>query len=93
MIQLFLSSLLSVKQLCRLGRHVPITNILRDGILKVGKKKAEKLANTETDRWFELIGDSATATLIKLYSQVILMVGLFLFQTFFYQRYYNRFMK
>ena len=74
MIQLFLSSLLSVKQLCRLGRHVPITNILRDGILKVGKKKAEKLANTETDRWFELIGDSATATLIKLYSQVILML-------------------
>ena len=53
-----------------MGRHVPITNILRDGILKVGKKKAEKLANTETDRWFELIGDSATATLIKLYSQV-----------------------
>ena len=58
------------QQLCRLGRHVPITNVLRDGILKVGKRKAEKLANTETDRWFELIGDSATATLIKLYSQV-----------------------
>ena len=61
-----------------MGRHVPITNILRDGILKVGKKKAEKLANTETDRWFELIGDSATATLIKLYSQVRNLIFLIL---------------
>ena len=66
----FFKNLSSTYELCRLGRHVPITNVLRDGILKVGKKKAEKLANTETDRWFELIGDSATATLIKLYSQV-----------------------
>jgi len=36
----------------------------------VGKKQAEKLANDETDSWFELIGDSPTASLVRLYSKV-----------------------
>ena len=44
--------------------------MLRDGILKVGKKQAEKLANEDTEQWFDLIGDSPTASLVKLYSQV-----------------------
>ena len=57
-------------QTCRLGRHAPITKVLRDGILKVGKKQAEKLANEDTEQWFDLIGDSPTASLVKLYSQV-----------------------
>jgi mediator of RNA polymerase II transcription subunit 13 len=57
-------------QTCRLGRHAPVTKVLRDGILKVGKKQAEKLANEDTEQWFDLIGDSPTASLVKLYSQV-----------------------
>ena len=56
-------------QSCRLGRHAPI-KLLSDGILKVGKKAAEKLSNDEAEQWFDLIGDSATASLVRLYSQV-----------------------
>jgi mediator of RNA polymerase II transcription subunit 13 len=52
-----------------LGRHAPI-KALRDGILKVGKRAAEKLSNEETEHWFDLIGDSPTASLVRLYSQV-----------------------
>jgi hypothetical protein len=53
-----------------LGRHVPITKVLRDGILKVGKKYADKLTNENADPWFEMIGESSSALLLKLYSQV-----------------------
>ena len=62
-------------QLCRLGRHVPITKILRDGILQVGKKRAAKDvdANGSADKqeeWFDSLGDSPMAALLRLYSQV-----------------------
>ena len=50
---------------------MPITRVLKDsGILKVGKKYAEKMANESADPWFEMIGESPTALLLKLYSQV-----------------------
>ena len=56
-------------QMCRLGKHVPFTG-LRDGILRVGKNSASKVADLEAERWFELIGDFPSAALLKLYSQV-----------------------
>jgi hypothetical protein len=52
-----------------LGRHAPVKG-LRDGILKVTKKHAEKLSNDDTEQWFDLIGDTPTAALVRLYSQV-----------------------
>jgi hypothetical protein len=57
-------------QVCRLGRHCPITKVLRDGILRVGKTAALKLAKEPVDEWFSLLGDSSTAGLLKLYAQV-----------------------
>lgn len=50
---------------------MPISKVLKDnGILRVGKKYAEKLANDPADPWFEMLGESSTALLLKLYSQV-----------------------
>jgi len=55
----------------KLGRHTPITKALRDGILKVGAKRAGKLENeVEHDEWFSAIGDSQNSELLKLYSKV-----------------------
>ena len=48
---------------------MPFTG-LRDGILRVGKNSASKVADLEAERWFELIGDFPSAALLKLYSQV-----------------------
>ena len=53
-----------------MGRHCPITKVLRDGIMKVGPKLAGKLEEVESDDWFNAIGDSQNATLLKLYSKV-----------------------
>ena len=56
--------------MCRLGKHVPAAFTgLRDGILRVGKNSASKVADLEAERWFELIGDFPSAALLKLYSQ------------------------
>ena len=49
---------------------MPYTKVLRDGILKVGKSVAAKVTNEEPERWFDLIGEYPTASLLKLYSQV-----------------------
>ncbi len=69
----FFKNLSNIYELCRLGRHVPYEKMVRDGILKVGKLAANKISNSETQRWFDLIGDFPTAALLKLYSQVCLV--------------------
>ena len=58
-----------------MGRHVPITKILRDGILQVGKKRAAKDVDAsgsgdKQEQWFDSLGDSPMAALLRLYSQV-----------------------
>ncbi len=67
----FFKNLSNTYELCRLGMHVPYVKMVRDGILKVGKLAANKISNSETQRWFDLIGDFPTAALLKLYSQVM----------------------
>ena len=58
-------------QSLKLGRHVAITKALREGILKVGAKRASKLDNeTEHDEWFSSIGEAPNAELFRLYSKV-----------------------
>jgi hypothetical protein len=37
----------------------------------VGKTAANKLSNDGAERWFDLIGDFPTASLLRLYSQVM----------------------
>ena len=58
-------------QSLKLGRHVAVTKALREGILKVGAKRASKLDNeTEHDEWFSSIGEAPNAELFRLYSKV-----------------------
>ena len=66
----FFKELSSAYEMCRFGRHVPVTKGLRDGILRVGKNAATKLANDPVDDWFTNIGDSPIATLLRLYAKV-----------------------
>ena len=66
----FFRELSSTYEMCRFGRHVPVTKGLRDGILRVGKNAATKLANDSIDDWFTNIGDSPVATLLRLYAKV-----------------------
>ena len=52
-----------------------ICKTLREGILKVGAKRAGKLENeTEHDEWFSSIGDAPMAELLRLYSKVKYML-------------------
>ncbi|XP_022241525.1 mediator of RNA polymerase II transcription subunit 13-like isoform X2 [Limulus polyphemus] len=65
----FFRELSSIYELCKLGRHSPITKVLRDGIMRVGKSAAKKLADEPVDEWFNMIGDSQVASKLKLYAQ------------------------
>ena len=41
---------------CRLGRHRPLHDKLRDGIMRVGRTNAQKVADEQLDDWFHNIG-------------------------------------
>lgn len=56
--------------MCKLGRHSPITKVLRDGILRVGKAAKQKLANEPVEEWFTLLGDGEVTDMLRLYAQV-----------------------
>jgi len=56
-------------QICRLGRHTPISKQLRDGILRVGKSTTQKLVKQATDDWFKLLGENHIGELLRLYAQ------------------------
>jgi len=42
---------------CRLGSHRPISDKLRDGIMRVGRTNAQKVADEPLDDWFRDIGN------------------------------------
>ncbi|PRD21589.1 UNVERIFIED_CONTAM: skd [Trichonephila clavipes] len=65
----YFKELSTIYELCRLGRHCPITKVLRDGIMRVGKGTAKKLADEPVDEWFNHIGDGPIASRLKLYAQ------------------------
>ena len=56
----------------KLGRHVPGHKSLRDGILRVGQKYASKSDESFNDEWFNAIGDSPNADLLRQYQKVIM---------------------
>ena len=55
-VKTFFTDLSREYELCRLGRHRPIAKIIRDGILRVGKKAVTTLASEEVDDWFKALG-------------------------------------
>ncbi|XP_054707333.1 mediator of RNA polymerase II transcription subunit 13-like [Uloborus diversus] len=52
------------------GRHTPITKVLRDGIMRVGKTAASKVAEEPVGEWFNNIGDGSISNKLKLYARV-----------------------
>ena len=55
-VRAFFRELSSAYEQMKLGRHCPITKVLRDGIMRVGKTSAKKLAEEPVDEWFNIIG-------------------------------------
>ncbi|XP_043676054.1 mediator of RNA polymerase II transcription subunit 13 isoform X2 [Vespula pensylvanica] len=66
----FFRELSTTYEICRLGRHTPISKVLRDGILRVGKSAAQKLAKQPIDEWFKFLGENRIGELLRLYAQV-----------------------
>ncbi|CAH2007430.1 unnamed protein product [Acanthoscelides obtectus] len=66
----FFRELSTAYEMCKLGRHSPITKVLRDGILRVGKTAKAKIGNEPVEEWFTLLGENETTDMLKLYAQV-----------------------
>ncbi|XP_072397237.1 mediator of RNA polymerase II transcription subunit 13 isoform X2 [Diabrotica undecimpunctata] len=69
-VRTFFRELSTAYEMCKLGRHSPITKVLRDGILRVGKTAKTKLGNEPVEEWFTLLGEGETTDMLKLYAQV-----------------------
>ncbi|KAK8721383.1 hypothetical protein OTU49_012808 [Cherax quadricarinatus] len=69
-VRTFFKELSSIYELCRLGRHSPIQRVLRNGIMRISKTAASKVANEPLEEWFSLLGDSHMSTKLKVYAQV-----------------------
>lgn len=54
--KMFFKELSNAYEMCKMGRHCPISKKLRDGIMRVGKNYAEKVSNESVDEWFQQIG-------------------------------------
>ncbi|XP_046485237.1 mediator of RNA polymerase II transcription subunit 13 isoform X1 [Neodiprion pinetum] len=66
----FFKELSTTYEICRLGRHTPISKVVRDGILRVGKVTAQKLTKQPIDEWFKLLGENQIGELLRLYAHV-----------------------
>ncbi|KAG6796514.1 mediator of RNA polymerase II transcription subunit 13 isoform X1 [Apis mellifera caucasica] len=66
----FFRELSTTYEICRLGRHTPISKALRDGILRVGKSSVQKQIKQPIDDWFKLLGENQLGELLRLYAQV-----------------------
>ncbi|XP_056640705.1 mediator of RNA polymerase II transcription subunit 13-like isoform X1 [Diorhabda sublineata] len=69
-VRTFFRELSTAYEMCKLGRHSPITKVLRDGILRVGKTAKTKIGNEPVEEWFTLLGEGETTDMLKLYAQV-----------------------
>ncbi|XP_044252330.1 mediator of RNA polymerase II transcription subunit 13-like isoform X1 [Tribolium madens] len=69
-VRTFFKELSTAYEMCKLGRHSPITKVLRDGILRVGKTAKAKLGNEPVEEWFTLLGEGEITDMLKLYAQV-----------------------
>lgn len=65
----FFKELSNIYEWLKLGRHCPISEKLRDGIMRVSKTMLMKLGDQEVDDWFKYIGDSPVAAKLRLYAQ------------------------
>ncbi|XP_061418072.1 mediator of RNA polymerase II transcription subunit 13-like isoform X1 [Lethenteron reissneri] len=72
----FFRDLSTVYENCRLGLHRPITKVLRDGIMRVGRSAAQKVSEQPVDEWFsQNVGPPGSAAheafcKLRLFAQV-----------------------
>ncbi|CAN0058964.1 unnamed protein product [Lampetra planeri] len=72
----FFRDLSTVYENCRLGLHRPITKVLRDGIMRVGRSAAQKVSEQPVDEWFsQNVGPPGSAaheafSKLRLFAQV-----------------------
>lgn len=69
-VRTFFKELSTAYEICKLGRHSPITKVLRDGILRVGKTAKQKIGSEPVEEWFTLLGEGEISDMLKLYAQV-----------------------
>ncbi|XP_023347458.1 mediator of RNA polymerase II transcription subunit 13-like, partial [Eurytemora carolleeae] len=70
-VKTFFKNLSNTYSILKLGKHVPVTKSIRDGILRVGSKQASRLeSEVDVEDWFHCIGDSQNADILRLYSKV-----------------------
>lgn len=63
----FFKELSATYEMLRLGKHCPMLKAAVDGIFKVGKREVK---DDPIDEWFNHIGDSDSASKLKLYAKV-----------------------
>lgn len=68
-VKTFFRELSNTYELLRLGKHVPGTQSVRDGIFRISKSQAAKVSEEPTDEWFNRIPDASLAAKLKIYSQ------------------------
>lgn len=68
--KMFFKELTSVYESCNLGRHVPMAKSMRNGILRIGQKYANKVESEQVDGWFSDISELPEASKIKVFAQV-----------------------
>ncbi|GIX80783.1 mediator of RNA polymerase II transcription subunit 13 [Caerostris darwini] len=69
-VKCFFRELSCIYEALHLGKHRPITKVLRDGIMRVGKTAASKVAEEPVSEWFNTIGDGPISNKLKLYARV-----------------------
>ncbi|GIX70393.1 mediator of RNA polymerase II transcription subunit 13 [Caerostris extrusa] len=69
-VKFFFRELSCIYEALHLGKHRPITKVLRDGIMRVGKTAASKVAEEPVSEWFNTIGDGPISNKLKLYARV-----------------------
>lgn len=68
-IRTFFKELSATYEMLRLGKHSPITKVLREGILRVGINNYKRVAEEPIDDWFNQIGGDIGPK-IKMYAQI-----------------------
>ncbi|ODN04072.1 Mediator of RNA polymerase II transcription subunit 13 [Orchesella cincta] len=69
-VKTFFREFSSMYEVCQLGKHCPVTKVLQDGIVRVGKTAATRLASEPLDEWFSMLPDIPVASILKLYAKV-----------------------
>lgn len=68
-VKTYFRELSNTYEFLRLGKHVPATQDVRDGIFRISKSYVARLSDEPTDEWFNRIPDQSLAAKLKIYSQ------------------------